>query len=36
MDKSFAKKMREAISIADMFEIVKEMVWKVLRKSRAG
>ncbi len=36
MDKSFAKKMREAISIADIFEIAKEMVWKVLRKSRAG
>jgi len=36
MDKSFEKKLRESNSIADIFEIVKEIVWKTLEKSRAG
>ena len=36
MDKSFVKKLKESNSIADVFEIVKEIVWKEMKKSRAG
>jgi hypothetical protein len=36
MDKVFANRLRESISIADIFEIIKEIVWKKLKKSRAG
>jgi hypothetical protein len=36
MNKTFEKKLRESNSIADIFEIVKEIVWKILKKSRAG
>lgn len=36
MDKSFIHKLKESISIPDIFEIVKDIVWKTLRKSRAG
>jgi len=36
MDKSFEKKLKESNSIADIFEVVKEIVWKTLKKSRAG
>jgi len=36
MDKSFIHKLKESISIPDIFEIVKDTVWKTLRKSRAG
>jgi hypothetical protein len=36
MDKSFSRKLKESISISDIFEIVKDAVWKTSRKSRAG
>jgi len=36
MDKSFIRKLEESISIADIFEVVKDTVWKTLKKSRAG
>lgn len=36
MDKSFVRKLKESISIPDIFEIVKDIVWKTLKKSRAG
>lgn len=36
MDEDFVKKFEEAKSISDIFEVVKEVVWKVLNKSRAG
>ena len=36
MDKHFIHKLKESISIADIFEIVKEIVWKTIKKSRAG
>ena len=36
MEKDFIKRLEEATSIPDIFEIVKESVWKTIRKSRAG
>ena len=36
MDKEFVKRLEEVNSIPDIFEIVKESVWKIIRKSRAG
>jgi len=36
MDKHFIHKLKESISIADIFEIVKEIVWKTIKRSRAG
>lgn len=36
MDKAFEKKLKESNSIADIFEVVKETVWKTLKRSRAG
>lgn len=36
MDEYFVKKFGEISSIPDIFELVKEVVWKVLSKSRAG
>jgi hypothetical protein len=36
MDKDFIKRLEEATSIPDIFEVVKESVWKTIRKSRAG
>jgi len=36
MDKSFVNKLKKSNSIADIFEIVKDVVWKAMRKSRAG
>ena len=36
MDRYFFNKLKEAGSIPDIFEVVKEVVWKSLKKSRAG
>lgn len=36
MDKDFVDRIGEAVTIPDIFEIVKESVWKAARKSRAG
>jgi len=36
MEKDFIKRLEEATSIPDIFEVVKESVWKTIRKSRAG
>jgi len=36
MDKSFVKKLKESNSIPDIFEVVKEVVWKTINRSRAG
>jgi hypothetical protein len=36
MDDEFVKKFEDAKSISDVFEVVKELVWKTLNKSRAG
>jgi len=36
MDKYFIKKLKESTSIPDIFEIVKEVVWKTIKRSRAG
>jgi hypothetical protein len=36
MDKYFFDRLKEASAIPDIFEIVKEVVWKSARKSRAG
>lgn len=36
MDKYFVDKLKESTSIPDIFEIVKEIVWKTIKKSRAG
>jgi hypothetical protein len=36
MDKNFIHKLKESASIADIFEIVKDIVWKTLKRSRAG
>jgi hypothetical protein len=36
MDDYFVKKFEEAKTISDVFEVVKELVWKSLGKSRAG
>jgi hypothetical protein len=36
MEKDFVKKIEESTSIPDIFEVVKESVWKAIRKSRAG
>jgi hypothetical protein len=36
MEKDFIKRLEEATSISDIFEIIKESVWKTIRKSRAG
>jgi hypothetical protein len=36
MDKEFVKRLKDSNSIPDIFEIVKEAVWKTIRKSRAG
>lgn len=34
--KSFPNRLEEAVSIADVFEVVKDAVWKSLRQGRAG
>jgi hypothetical protein len=36
MDKNFVDRLKESTSIPDIFEVVKEVVWKVIEKSRAG
>jgi hypothetical protein len=36
LDKYFVNKLKDSISIADIFEIVKEVVWKTIKRSRAG
>lgn len=36
MDKYFFDKLGQSTSIPDIFEIVKEVVWKTIKKSRAG
>ena len=36
MDRYFLTRLQEANSIADIFEVVKEAVWKSARRSRAG
>ncbi|MFQ5814959.1 MAG: hypothetical protein ACE5G7_00490 [Candidatus Hydrothermarchaeaceae archaeon] len=36
MPKRFSMRLEEADGIADVFEVVKDAVWKSLRKSRAG
>lgn len=36
MDEYFIDKMKESTSIPDLFEIVKEIVWKNIKRSRAG
>lgn len=36
MDKTFVKKLKESNSIPDIFEIVKDVVWKTINRSRAG
>lgn len=36
MEKDFIKRLEEATSIPDIFEVVKESVWKIIRRSRAG
>jgi len=36
MEKDFIRKLEEATSIPDIFEVVKDSVWKIIRKSRAG
>lgn len=36
MDKNFINKLKESVSIPDIFEIVKEVVWKTIKRSRAG
>ncbi len=36
MDKYFINKLKESTSIPDIFEVVKEVVWKTIKKSRAG
>jgi hypothetical protein len=36
MDKNFFDKINESNSIPDIFEIVKEVVWKAIQRSRAG
>ena len=36
MDKTFNNKLKESTSIPDIFEVVKEVVWKTIRRSRAG
>ena len=36
MDKNFVKKLKESNSIPDIFEIIKEAVWKTINRSRAG
>jgi hypothetical protein len=36
MEKEFVKRLEEAVTIPDIFEVVKESVWKTIRKSRAG
>jgi hypothetical protein len=36
MDKNFVGKLKESNSIPDIFEVVKEVVWKTINRSRAG
>jgi len=36
MEKDFIKRLENVTSIPDIFEVVKESVWKTVRKSRAG
>jgi len=36
MDRYFVDKLKESTSIPDVFEIVKDIVWKTIKKSRAG
>jgi hypothetical protein len=36
MDEYFVDKLNESTSIPDIFEIVKEVVWKTIKRSRAG
>ena len=36
MEKDFIKRLENVTSIPDIFEVVKESVWKTIRKSRAG
>jgi hypothetical protein len=36
MDKNFVDKLKESTSIPDIFEVIKEVVWKTIMRSRAG
>jgi len=36
MDKSFVHKLNESNSIPEIFEVIKEVVWKTIKHSRAG
>jgi len=36
LDKYFVDELKDSTSIPDLFEIVKEVVWKTINKSRAG
>jgi hypothetical protein len=36
MDRYFLDKLKESTSIPDIFEVVKEVVWKTIKRSRAG
>jgi hypothetical protein len=36
MDKYFVNKLKESASIPDIFETIKEIVWKTIGRSRAG
>ena len=36
MDKYFCGKLDDCITIPDIFELVKEVVWKTIKRSRAG
>jgi hypothetical protein len=36
MDKFFINKLKESNSIPDIFEIIKDVVWKTINRSRAG
>lgn len=36
MEKDFIKNLDKSVTIADIFEVVKEAVWKAMRRSRAG
>ncbi len=36
MDKDIVKKLKESETIPDIFEIVKDTVWKTIKRSRAG
>lgn len=36
MDKYFVNKLKGSTSFSDIFEVVKEVVWKTIKRSRAG